>query len=190
MGKDVDEIVVGANGTVWVAPVGTAAPADESAAPGAGWVDLGFTSEDGVTLSDAKTFERIPVWQLFYAARIIVTERDLNLSFNLRQWSGVKVKLAFGGGEVTEPTSGKFKYTPPSPADIDERALLLDWSDGTKKYRLVQPRGMVTEAVETNLVRTAAADLPITFGLLGTDGVDPWYLLTNDPAFADAVEAP
>lgn len=187
MSKDVDEIVVGANGTVWVAPVGTTAPATEIAAPAAGWVDMGYTSEDGATVSDSKTLEQIPVWQLFYAARRIITERDLNIAVVLRQWSGEKVKLAFGGGEVTEPTADHFKYTPPSPGEIDERAYMLDWVDGTKHYRLVIPRCMVTENVETNIVRTAAADLPITVGILGSDGVDPWYLLTDDPSFADAV---
>jgi hypothetical protein len=188
MTKNVDEIVVGANGSLWVAPVGTAAPADEVAVPGAGWVDLGYASEDGVTITDSKTLEKIPVWQLFYAARRIVTERDLALGFVLRQWNAANLKLAFGGGEVTEPVadSGSFKYTPPSPETIDERSLMLDWVDGTKHYRLVVVRGMVTDNVETNLVRTAAADLPITFGLNGDDAGDPWYLLTDDPAFAPA----
>ena len=188
MTKNVDEIVVGANGSLWVAPVGTAAPADETAAPGVGWVDLGYASEDGVTVTDSKTLESIPVWQLFYPARRIVTERDLALSFVLRQWNGENVKLAFGGGEVTEPVpaSGSYKYTPPDPEAIDERALMIDWADGTKHYRLVLTRGMVTENVETNLVRTAAADLPITFGLIGDDTGEPWYLLTDDPAFAPA----
>lgn len=190
MSKDVDEIVVGANGTVWVAPVGTAAPATSAEAPGAGWVDLGYTSEDGATFTDAKTLQTIPVWQLFHPARRIVTERDTNLGFVLRQWSKDTVPFAFGGGAITEPDDvgnpGEYRYTPPAPELIDERALLLDWVDGTKNYRLVIPRGMVTDNVETNLVRTGAADLPITFGVNGSDGVDPFYLLTNDPALAPA----
>jgi hypothetical protein len=186
MGKDVDEIVVGANGTVWTAPVGTAAPADEDAAPAAGWVDLGYVSEDGVTVTDAKTLEVISVWQLFYAARRIVTARELNLSFALRQWSKDTVPFAFGGGEITTPTAGHHKYTPPAPEDLDERALMIDWQDGTKHYRWVVLRGMVTDNVETNLTRTAAADLPITFGMNGSDTGDPWYLLTDDPALDPA----
>jgi hypothetical protein len=188
MAKDVDEIVVGANGTVWTAPVGTAAPADQDTAPGAGWTDLGFTSEDGVTFTDSKTLEAIPVWQLFNAARRIVTERETTLGFVLRQWSKDTVPFAFGGGEITEPVpaSGNFKYTPPSPEDVDERSLMVDWQDGTKKYRLVVVRGVVAEAVETNLVRTAAADLPIGFAVNGVESGDAWYLLTNDPAFEPA----
>lgn len=184
--KNVDEIVVGANGSIWTAPVGTAAPADEVAAPGAGWVDLGYASEDGVTLTDSKTLETISVWQLFYAARRIVTERDLTIGFVLRQWNGENVKLGFGGGEITAPSAGHFKYVPPAPEDLDERAFLIDWQDGTKNYRLVLSRGMVTENLETNLTRTGAADLPITVSLIGDDAGDPWYLLTDDPAFDPA----
>lgn len=190
MSKDVDEIVVGASGTIWVAPVGTAAPATETEAPGVGWVDLGYTSENGVSISDSKTIQTIPVWQLLNPARRIVTERDLSASFVLRQWSADTVKLAFGGGTITEPDGvgnpGSYKFTPPAAADLDERALLIDWVDGTKSYRFVIPRGMATDGVDTNIVRTSAADLPIVFGITAEDGVDPWYLLTDDPALAPA----
>lgn len=183
-GKTVDEIVVGANGTVRFAPIGTAAPVDETVAPDAGWVDVGFLSDDGVTFHDAKTLEVIPVWQLFNPARRIVTERDTSLSMVLRQWSKTNVPFAFGGGTVSTPSAGHYKYAPPPPDLIDERSLMVDWADGTKKYRLLVVRGMVTEAVETQLHRAGAADLPVGYGVNGVDGADPWYLLTNDPAFA------
>jgi hypothetical protein len=182
MAKDVDEIVVGANGTIWVAPVATALPTSPTAAP-TGFTDLGYVSEDGVTATDSKTLEPIPVWQLFYPARRVVTERDFMVAMVLRQWSKATTELAFGGATVTEPSPGVYRLTPPDPAFIDERAMLVDWADGNKHYRLVLPRGMVTENVETQLVRTAASDLPVTFGILGSDTEDPWYLLTDDPAF-------
>lgn len=182
MAKDTDEIVVAANGTVWTAPVGTAAPVDEDDAP-VGWTDLGYTSEDGVTFNDSKTLEVIRVWQLFHAARRIVVERDTTVSFVLRQWS--KDTVEFGlDATVTTVSAGHHKAVPPAPETVGEKALMIDWQDGTKKYRLILPRGSSTEAVETNLVRTQAADLPIGFGVLGSDGVDAWTLLTNDPAFA------
>lgn len=182
MAKDVDQIVIGSDGTVWVAPVGTAAPVNPTAVPGAGWVDLGYTSEDGATLRDGKTLEAIRVWQLAHAARQVVTERKTSLEFVLRQWSVDTVKLAFGGGSFTEPAAGVFRYAPPAPETVDERALMLDWQDGAKNYRLIIVRGIVTENVETNLRRAAAGDLPITFSVLGADTGDPWYLLTDDPA--------
>lgn len=186
MPKTTDEIVVGANGTIRVAALSVPEPADIAAAFDAGWADLGYVSEDGVTVVDAKTLESIPVWQLFYPARRIVTERDLTVAFALRQFSGIQVEFAFGGGEITEDGAGKFRFTPPSPEVIDERKLAVEWLDGDNTYRLIIPKGMVTENVETKIVRNAAQDLPITFGIIGTEGEDPWYLLTDDPTFAEA----
>lgn len=183
MAQDSDEIVVGANGAVRVAPVGTTAPADESASPAAGWVDLGFTSEDGVTVRDGKTLEVINGWPSFYALRRIVTARDFSVVFALRQWDAATVKLAFGGGTIAASSgTGHTKYTPPAPEDLDERALMVDWTDGARDYRLIIPRGMVTDNVETKIARNAAADLPITFSVLSSGGSAPWYLLTNDAA--------
>ncbi len=190
MAKDTDGIVIGANGTIRVAPVGTAIPTTSAANFAVGWVDLGYVSEDGVTVTDSRELESIPVWQLFYPARRIVTGRDLSIAFVLRQWSTDTVSLAFGGGEFTWVGSGQYKYEPPAPEFIDERSLAVDWIDGDKNYRLIIPKGMVTENVETNITRTAAADLPITFGIIGTDDAGaPWTLLTDDPAFATLISA-
>lgn len=186
MAKDPDQITVGANGTVRVAPVGTTEPADISASYDAAWVDLGYTTEDGVTFKDAKTQEPIKVWQSFYPVRRIITERDFTAVFSLQQFAGAQVEFAFGGGEVTEDSPGKFRFTPPDPSVIDERAMAVDWTDGEKNYRLIMPRGMVTEAVETKVVRTTNQELPITFSVNGSEDTDPWYLLTDDPAYAEA----
>ena len=194
MPKSTAAINVGSNGTIYVAPVGTVAPVDPFVAWGAAWVDLGYASEDGVTFNDAKTTERIGVWQMFYAARYIVTERDTMASFTLRQWDKNTVPLAFGGGTITTTAASAgppvvaahYLYTPPAPSLIDERALGIQWEDGAKVYRLIMPRVMVTEGVETNLTHTNAADLPITCGVMGVDGATAWTLRTNDPSFAAA----
>jgi hypothetical protein len=186
MAKSTTQITVGANGTVYVAPVGTTAPTDIASAWSGTWVDLGYTSEDGVTFRDSRTTERINVWQMFNAGRYIITEAETSASFVLRQWSKDTVKLAFGGGTIT-PTAGPpahYLYTPPVPGVVDERAIGIEWIDGTKTYRLILPRVMVTEGVETNLTKASASDLPITVMAMGTDGAASWSLRTNDPSFA------
>lgn len=189
MTKTPDEIVVGANGSIYVAPVGSAKPATIDDPLDAAFVELGYATEDGVTWTDGKTLESIRAWQSFYDLRRIVSAKEGMLAFALMQWNGFTVPLAFGGGEITEsaPGSGFFEYTPPDPSVIDERMLVVEWADGAKDYRLGFSKGMVSENVETNVVRTAEARLPITFALLGEEGVDPFFLQTNDPAFADAV---
>lgn len=185
MGNDADEIVIAANGTVRVAPVGTAEPTTPTEAPAAAWVDLGYITEEGATFTDSKEIEDILAWQSFYPVRKIVTGKEAAVSFSLRQWNEATIPLAFGGGAVTNPTTGVWRYAPPSPEDIDERALMLDWQDGDKNYRLIIPKGLVTDAVETNLVRTDSAVLPISFAAIpASTADDPWFVLTDDLAFS------
>lgn len=187
MTKDADEIVVGANGSVYIGAVGATIPTSIDDALGAEWTDLGYVTEDGVTWTDGKSIQSIRAWQSFYDLRRIIESREGSLAFGLMQWSGTVVKLAFGGGTITDQGSGNYKFEPPSPSEIDERAMAVEWQDGTKDYRLVFPKGLVSDNVETNIVRTGASILPITFALLGQDGVNPFEVYTNDPAFADAV---
>src|SRR5689334_19562062 len=101
-GKTTEEIVVGANGSIMLAPTTADLPVDVNAEWPDGWVDLGYASEDGVKFTDAKTLEEIRVWQLFYVARRIITAKDLLLSFVLRQFNGQNFEFATGGGTVVQ----------------------------------------------------------------------------------------
>lgn len=189
MAVDADAIVVGANGDLYVAPTGTTLPADSTTALDAAFDHVGYINEDGAQLSDAKTVQTVKAWQAFYAVRRIVTDRDFTVGIGLREWNAVTVPLAFGG-TITEPdptgAPGEFKFTPPSPEDRDERAVVVEWQDGTKNYRLVIPAAETSDTVNTALLRTAPSDLPITLGVNATDGADPWNFFTDDPAWDPA----
>jgi hypothetical protein len=185
--KNADEIVVGANGSIHTAPLGSTIPASIGTPLGPEWVELGYASEDGVTWVDGKSLESIRAWQSFYDLRRLVSSKEGSLAFQLMQWNGDTVELAFGGGAVTEPAPGDYRYVPPDPSEIDERMLCVEWVDGEDDFRLTFPKGMVSENVESNIVRTAAALLPITFALLGTEDLDAFILDTNSEAFAAAV---
>ena len=177
------ETLVGANGYVWVGPVDSTEPTNPTSAPSAAWTELGYLSEDGVTWSVSKTMEDINAWQSFYPIRQIVTATSSTLAMTMRQWNEQTLVLALGGGTVDE-TAGIFTYTPPEPGSIDERAVMVDWNDGDRNYRLIVRRAMVSDAVETQLQRGAAADLPVTFTVLGNQTGDaPFILLTDDAAF-------
>ena len=185
--NDPNEITVGANGRVLVAPVGTALPASISVAPDAAFIELGYLDEDGVTFTDGKTVEQIKVWQAFYAVRRIVTEKESMVAFNMSQWNEDNVIFAFGGGSVVADVPGsEFTYSPPAPGTIDERVMLVEFNDGLKNYRFVIERGMVTDDVETQLTKGAEGKLPIVFGVNGVDGSDAWKMQTDDPAFDPA----
>lgn len=174
-----DSITVAGNGTVYVAPVGTTQPTTPTAAPSAAWLALGYVSEEGVTFTDTKEIEDINAWQSFYPVRKIVTAKDATLSFALREWDERTIPLAFGGGTITA-AGAVWRYEPPAPETLDLRAMMVDWQDGIKNFRLIIPRGLVTETVETNLTRTGAADLPITFAAIPASTTDDAYILLTD----------
>ena len=110
----------------------------------------------------------------------------LDLGLTLLQWNAESLKLAFGGGSVatTAGPPAYYTYTPPAPEDIDFRAVVLEWEDGTKDYRLHVPKALVTDTSSITLARSDAAGIPLTLSVIATDGTDPFTIITNDPAFA------
>lgn len=78
-----------------------------------------------------------------------------------------------------------YRYSPPSPQTVDERAMGVEWQDGAKVYRLILPKGMSVDPVAFDVARTKETELPMGFEVTASDvTVDPFYILTNDPAFA------
>lgn len=189
MTLDASEVVVGANGRVLVAPADSAVFPTTMASLDAGWAEVGYVSEDGVTFTDGKEIEDIPAWQSFYPIRKIVATKSTMVEFVMRQWNEDTVALAFGGGAVTR-AGGVATYIPPAPGEIDERAMIVEWEDGEDTYRIVLPRGIVSGEVSANVTRTAAADLPVSFEVTpeglpveGDPETNPWYLLTDSDNF-------
>lgn len=186
MALDAEDLVVAANGRVYVGPTTATLPTDESEALDSDFVDLGYLTDAGLTVSPSMTVESVQPWQSFYSVREIVTARELTLGMELLQFNADTTVLAFGGGVVTEESSGHFKLVPPSPETIDKRSAVVDWQDGDKKYRLVVPVCMMSEGGEFTLARTSPATLAVTLKALGVDGDDPWILYTDDVAFTPA----
>lgn len=173
-------ILVGSNGNVYVAPVGTALPTTEDEALNAAFASVGYISEDGITISSSVEVADIAAFQSLTPVRRVVTGRTFECAFTMREWNAKNVELAFGGGEVTNEGT-HFQYTPPAAGDaLLEKSVVIDWNDGDKVYRLVLHRIVATESVETNVTRTGAADLPITLSVMEDENGDTWYLMTDD----------
>jgi len=188
MPQNSEEILVATAGDVWIAPVSTTLPTAEDSALNGAFLNLGYTTEEGVSFTYSQAVEEINAWQEADPVRRIVTARSLTTTFNLNQWNQATFELAFGGGAWTTPIAGTYSYTPPDGNDaLAEYALVIDFADGTKVSRLIVERGTVTEDVSTSLVRTGAAVLPIAIKALKPDtGNAPWNYLTGDAAFATA----
>lgn len=186
--QDSDELVVGGTGDIYVAPVGTALPTTPTANLNSAFVGLGLTDEDGVSLTVDPDIQEFRAWQSRQAVRRELTGQAVSLAFKLEQWNEETVKLAFGGGTVSNPSGSIYKYELPDGNDsLDERAMVIDIKDGSETIRFVWPRGNVAESVATEFHRTALAVLPITFRVLApadNPNGTPGYFLTDSAAFA------
>lgn len=182
MTTDAAELVIAGTGSIYVAPYSTSLtlPDEPDDALGADWVNLGYTTEDGVTLSLERDAQSVMAWQKKRAVRRFNASQMERLTFTLEQWNEQTLVFAFGGGSVTVTSGSNYKFAFPDPDTVDERACIVDWVDGDKNFRLVIPKGSVIDTTETTLTRTAASLLPVTFEAVD---LDP-YILTDDDNFS------
>lgn len=185
--KDSGETLVGNDGLVYVADVGTALPTNATTAPPvANWTGLGYHNEDGATINKSLDIVEHRAWQSSHPIRRSRGEEAFAIAFGLLQWNEINVPLAFGGGSVDAVSGGQYKYTPPEDADaLLEKSLVLDVIDGSDIIRFIVPKGTVTDGVESQFARDQMSPLPITFQALEPDEGGPaWYFFTNRGDFA------
>ncbi|GGP91585.1 phage tail tube protein [Streptomyces roseolilacinus] len=196
-GNSASEIRVAGTGRVLVAPLGAALPTTFSANPSTdwdgSWVDLGYTTTDGVTFSKKDKLDPVETWQSISPARFVYSDRDLTLKFSMLQFNEDTLPF-FMGGSKTDIVSGGtanpgvFTFDVPDGPTFDERALGLEFTDGTNvTYRFVIPRGQVTATDDIKLARKAAASLGVTFTALSAgDGEPLATFVMKDPAYGAA----
>jgi hypothetical protein len=174
------EIRVAQGGTVYIAPSGTAGPANMAAA-WTGFTNLGYVSDEGSTINRSMETETVMAWQTISATRYIITGVGLTAAFSALQVNKDTLSAYFGGGSVTNQGSGSFLYNISSAPTVDERVFGLEWTDGSLIYRFVMGRSMCTETGEFTVGRSGAIQLPMTWSAMApTSGTVLGYLLTND----------
>lgn len=182
MAKDSANLQYGGDGGVYIGPVGTTAPTDVATALNAGFIELGYTTEDGVTITPSTNTNSIPAWQSFYAIDRRVTSRDLTISFSLLEVKADTFELNFDGTFAT--AGGVHTFTPASPETITYKALVIEWEDGSEITRLHVPKVMVSEPGSMQIRRADPSTLDMTLGLITTGSGNPFTVLSNAANFA------
>lgn len=193
MPLNASEIRVAGTGRVLVAPAHTAPPANFTTDWAAPWVDLGYTSADGVKFTKKDKLDPIDTWQTVAAIRYVYSDRDLSVKFALLQVNADTLPFFFGGGSVTSGATGLSYEIAASPR-VDERALGIEFRDGPSiTHRFVVPRGVVTETDETSFTRTTSVKLGVTFSALTPisrpDQLAVWTMNAAAPGAAAAMAA-
>lgn len=176
--------VVGANGDIYTAPVGTDPPSlaewDSVAAP---WDKLGMVSEDGVswTPPEEETSD-INIWQSAFPARVVTTGLSSSMTFALDGWDRITVPFALGGGKF-EPFDDYVRFIPPAAGESVSKALFVKVLDGPVRLGVYFPKGRVTGRDDTVFKKDEAALLNVTFSLEGSTEYDPYQLIFDPGTF-------
>lgn len=154
-------------------------------------IDLGYTTEDGVTFTFGSEVEDIMGWQSMDPLRRLKVAQPKSASFVLRQLSRA-IWLASMGGTVIElapavtgpPAVPAIYRWEPKTGEIPEGRLYIDAIDGDITYRFGFRRANNTAETEFNLVRNDAINLPNEWGAVAPKGGgESFFMDTNDPAF-------
>lgn len=176
------EIRIGASGTIYIAPSGTAGPSTVTAA-WTGFTQLGYATEDGVKLTRSMDTEQVKGWQSISPLRYLITGVSLQAAFSVEQFNKDTLTLWLGGGTITNQGGGSFLYNISSTPTVDERVFGVEWVDGSIVNRFIMGRCMVTEGGEATVGRSAAIELPLTISAMTpASGTVLGYIVTNDSA--------
>lgn len=174
---------------VYLAPVGTAAPVDATTAMAAAWKEVGYFTPDSLQWATTPSFQEVKSHQSNYPTRRFQDADAATIQVDLQEWSADNFRAVYGGGTITTIGSGspnQYKFSPPQIGAREQVAAVVEIVDGVIHFRKVIPVAEQSEGVATTYERAKEANLPLRLAVMGSDLGDPWYDLTDDPAFAPA----
>jgi hypothetical protein len=179
MAKDLTKIRIygDTTGGAWVAPKGTTGPT-ALAAPAAGFVEVGWISEDGISQERSQDATSFRAWQGGQVVRRKITNTEDTFSFQALETNAVTHGLMFRGQTPTIAT-GVATTTVQNQSVTDERAWVFDMVDGSITKRYVVPSG----AYELTGTIVARND-EMTVHEFTVTPQGAYFHITNDPAIA------
>lgn len=188
MAQASENVTVGSEGEVYIAPVDEAVPAG-MATPAGNWEELGYITEDGVTFTVTPNISDINAWQSEDPVRKLVTAKTKAVSFGAMEWNIPVIGLALGGGDANFTDFGTYvEYAEDTAATEDARSMIVDFHDGDEDFRFIFEKGSVTGDLSTQLTRTAAGVWTITFSPTRKDSSTPAMVFrSNSQALLDGI---
>lgn len=160
MATDAGNVQVAVTGAVYFAPIGDATatpPTDASTALAAGWKDVGYISEDGVTEANDTESEEIKAWQNSDIVRKTITKNETSYNFTIIETNANALSLFYGknvaSGDTTHTIGG---------AVTGKVKMVVDVIDGSQHIRRYIPEAEVTERGEVTFAATDAVGYDVT----------------------------
>jgi hypothetical protein len=154
-------LVIPGTGFVYLSPVGTARPA-LAAAPAAPWVDMGHSTEDGLTINYEVSTTVRRTWRARAGVRKTVDEVSFTLGWTGLQVDNDTLAAYFGGGDTsTAAAFGVMKVAAPY-----ERALFIRLVDGGAEVDIYAAKASISAAGEATASPEGFIALPLEAQIL------------------------
>lgn len=170
------------SGGVRVAPIGTTAPADLVTAYAAGWLELGWLSEDGITETpnqDVTEFKGLGG----VTVRKVISSSETTFQFTIIERNGPTWDLYYPGSTRTT-AAGITTLIVKSPV-ADPRAFAFDVLDGAANHtRIEVPKGEISERGELVFKSDEMEAYQFTMTCYPAADGETYRKITNDAAVA------
>lgn len=168
MALDPSNVRVAVTGALYHDKTGeAAAPTGTADALAVDYADLGYASEDGVTLTMPGSGDSEPIraWQNGAKVRTIRTPNDDNpqVQVTLIETKLEVIEAVFGVTVAQTATEGSFEFS--TDETREPTNAVLDVVDGAELIRIHMPRVSVAEIGDISLTSTGAIGYPVTFDL-------------------------
>ncbi|MFJ8699463.1 phage tail tube protein [Streptomyces ardesiacus] len=187
---DTSKIRFAPNGNVYMAPaVGATLPTEvgDAATAPTGYTSLGYVTDAGVQITPTVNTEPVNVWQSAVPVLYNVTSATFSIQATFSETNLSTTELFFGAqwkevmsDDATPVPTGTYRLDLDSTPELQEISLVVDWSQGDVKNRVVIPRAMVQDRGAISLVRTAAQEYQLTIEALDSAGSLGYVLTTQD----------
>ena len=162
-------------------------PTKPGEAPGAGWGDSGYISEDGLTLTPERSMAGIKDWS---GATVKETLEEFNgtLAWAHLETNEAALKNYFGDDNVevtpATPTTGRIIKASMGATEMPRKPWQFRVKDGKAKVLIVVPDGQVSEQGEVSFVKSGAITWPVTLKTFPDADGKNIYVYTDDGVFS------
>ncbi len=171
MALDSGNVRVGVSGVVYVGPLGTTLPSSVSTTPNAGFRDLGYMSDSGVSQSIASDSTEIHAWQNATTVRVVQTSHTVTYQMEFMEVNWLTMDTYYGNfsGGVSHLTSDQ----------LVRKSWIIHVDDGDDDFRIVIPEGQITARGDTSIVSGDAYKMPVTITAYDDDSGIKAYIYTS-----------
>lgn len=178
-----DEAVrVGALTWIYIAPIGTALPADLAALTAA-FVNIGYTDMDALTEGLAVTTEVLRASQRPAGVRTLITEVNWTWNFKAMETTKKTLELFYMGAASTT-TGGVTKTSIPGSPLVKRYVAVLEEFDGDVHTRYVLPAVSIGDRGDVAHRGTEGVVYDMTANVMATTLDDLGYRYSDDPDLA------